>query len=127
MIVGFDTLTALRRSGRVPRWVEIETGVPAHRHLVGNVQAMNAAVGDLRWHVVVTPDELLSRLDLRPLQGLQVDVSGVDAGRVQAIAELCKPAASRVVATVVEWDQHGQCRIVWQSDTEGILDYAVAV
>lgn len=125
MILGLDTLAALRRSGAVPRCVEIETGMAAHRRLKANVGAMNAAVGDLRWHVVVTPDESLSRLDLRPLQGLFVDVAGVDRARVEAIAELCKPVASRVVATVVVWDQHGQCRIVWQADTEGLLDYAL--
>lgn len=120
MTAGLDTLAALRRSGRKPMHVSLSTHFQNHPRLATNVAEMNAISGNVCWCVVVT--EPASRLDLRPLQGLPVEVDGTDPAKVYALADACKSAgASRVVASVLLFDQHKTCHLVRQTDTEGVL------
>jgi hypothetical protein len=117
---GLDTLMSLRRSGRKPQRVSLSTHIDGHSRLAANVAEMNACCGDLCWCVAVT--EPANRLDLRALQGLPVEVDGTDPERVEALAQACTQAgASRVIASVVRFDQRGTCHLVRQTDTEGIF------
>lgn len=121
MTAGLDTLASLRRSGKKPRSVTLSTHIPSHPRLAANVAAMNACSGDLCWCVVVT--EPANRLDLRPIQGLLVQVDGTDPQTVEDLSKACQSAgAARVIASVVRFDQHG-CRTERQTDTEGVIVY----
>lgn len=123
-MIGLDTLAHLRRSGRRPTRVEVTTHIAAHPQLAANVMDWNAMTGDLVWSVVITPNEPLHRADLRALQSLPVEVDGTDGARVAEVAEACKSAgASRVIAGMRRYDRHGTCRLVWQTDTEGVFVY----
>lgn len=119
---GLDTLASLRRSGRRPQSVSISLHIPAHSLLARNLAEMNAISGDLCWCATVDARESIGRLDLRPLQGLLVTVDGIDEQRVDALAAACLDAgASRVIASVIRFDQHG-CHTERWTDSEGVLD-----
>jgi hypothetical protein len=127
MTPGLGELAALRRSGRIPRGVDIDLDAPAHPRLRTNVAEMNAVADGESWTIAVTPDECIGLLDLRALHDLRVTVSGADAARVEAVGEACiAAAAARVISTVVRWSGRGRdraCHTVSTTDTDEVLTY----
>jgi hypothetical protein len=127
MTPGLRELAALRRSGRIPRCVDIDLDVAAHPRLWANVAEMNSAADGSAWTIVITADECIGLVDLRALRDLRVTVSGADGSRVEAVDAACRAAAAaRVISTVVRWSGRGRdrtCRTVASTDTDGVLIY----
>jgi hypothetical protein len=102
---GAEELVRMRLEGRVPRllWVDLDIDYMADGE-----------------HLSISANDSLASLDLRPVQGLVVSVSGCDDKRVKAVAKACEEnGARRVIANISEPRPNGNFEVIEVIDTEG--------
>lgn len=104
-MTGMEDLVRMRLQGRVPSLLYVDLDVsclPSGGHL------------QIKSH------EPLHSLDLRAVQGLVVSVSGLDEGRVHAVAKACEQAgAHRVLGNVCAERPNNEFEVIEVTDTEG--------
>jgi glycine/D-amino acid oxidase-like deaminating enzyme len=125
---GLDTLAALRRTGRQPKSVDVDTDCVVSPKLRRRIAELNAYSGDVCWNAAIGTEETVGRVDLRPLQGLVCTVGGIDVDRVAAVAAACHEAgAARVIGCTYRKDRVAgglRVQLTHQTDTEGVMVYA---
>lgn len=118
-MIGHEPLIAMRRRGRAPAWVEIETMPCADSRLAREWPQFLPQ----RAMLFVDPRESAARLDLRCVVGLCVDVQGEDAKRVSAVVAAAESAGARRVLGSVFRRRGELCETVSRTDTEGRLTW----
>jgi hypothetical protein len=109
---GAEQLVAMRLRHRRPAMVDIETERDPQRWC-----DTWRADGFANAQLLIEPTENVDRLDLRCVVGLVIEVQGVDAERVAAIAQACKNAGAKRVITAV----FGAREAVTLDDSDGVL------
>lgn len=89
---GHETIVAMRRRGRRPGMVWLDTD-----GYYSGLQALARMGFPAQGHVELQPSDAPHRLDLRFLVGLLVEVSGSDERRVAAVARASVEAGARQV------------------------------
>lgn len=118
-MIGHAALIAMRRKGRAPAWVEIETDEVTDRRLAREWPAVLPGCAQL----IVNPAETLARLDLRCLLELQVRVQGSDPERVEAVVSAAIEAGARRVLGSVFRPARGGFEVARMTDTEGTMTW----
>lgn len=94
---GQEQLIELRKTGRVPRTVQIFAGIDHSKAWLDWHE-----IGPRHAEVEIADDEFLSGLDLRFVVGLRVILVGGNERRVRSIHAACEAiGAKRVVSAVV--------------------------
>jgi hypothetical protein len=118
-MIGHEPLIAMRRKGRVPQRVYVETRACLDRRLAREWPEVSPQSA----FVLVDPEESVVRLDLRCLVGLPVEVDGLDSQRVHEVFAACvKAGASRVIGST--YRMRGECAQTFETlDSEGALTW----
>ena len=114
---GQAPLIAMRLQHRKPTWVSVSTdGGP---WLANHWHEWKGLIP----HLLIEPDDVLERLDLRCLYGLQIDVDGGNAARVKAVYEACVQAGAIRVLGAIHRPKGEGLEIVEYLDTAGVLTW----
>jgi len=105
-MTGQDDIIDLRRRGKVPAAVWIETAPATTRDDLRRIGRKEFRDGITPFaYLAITEEETVPRLDLRCLVGLNVHVEGEDEHRVGEVARACVEAkAKQVIACCGRWE-----------------------